>query len=266
MEENTGAREPEEQAATTRCGWELSHEHRRQDWPDPQTEPYEPAQDELDLLQSQVPGHRWNGWRRLTGDEDYFAACSCGWRSTETGDVSPMLRQVQEHLDAVRVVRGWRPAPRTAQAPGLEGQEHEASQQPLRQVRMRELEATVESQQQRLSQALEHSTDLLAASEDQADRLAAALKHAAARVAQEPAKTEASVRRAATLQCRADHAKEVRNHIIAAARALAAIAEEVALLNRDRETGHDKAVGWIYGERLLQATEAQPSSGTAHDK
>jgi hypothetical protein len=266
MDENTRAREPQEQAAETRRQWELSYGHRRQDWPDPLREPYEPAQDELDLLQCQVPGHRWNGWRRLTGDEDYFAACSCGWRSTETDYVSPMLRQVQEHLDAVRVVRGWRPAARTAQAPGLAGQQHDASQHPLREERMRELDVAVQSQQQRLSQALEHSTDLLAASEDQADRLAAALKHAAARVAQEPARTEASMRRAEGLHRRAGRAREVRDHIIAAAGALAAIAEEVVLLSRDRETGPGTAVDSIYGEPLLQATKAHPSSGTAHDQ
>ena len=101
MDENTGAREPEEQTARTRRQWELSHGRQRQDWPGPLREPYEPTQDELGLLHSRVPGHRWNGWRRLTGDEGYYAACSCGWRSTETGYVSPMLRQVQEHLDAV---------------------------------------------------------------------------------------------------------------------------------------------------------------------
>ena len=78
-------------------------------WPAERT-PYEPTPDELGLLHSRVPGHRWNGWRRLTGDEGYYAACSCGWRSTETGYVSPMLRQVQEHLDAVRAVRSWRAA------------------------------------------------------------------------------------------------------------------------------------------------------------
>ena len=55
------------------------------------------------------------------------------------------------------------------------------------------------------------------------------------------AKTEASVRGAETLQRRADHAKEVRDHIMAAAGALAAIAQEVVLLNHDRETGHEKS-------------------------
>ena len=146
-----------------------------------------------------------------------------------------MLRQVQEHLDAVRAVRGWRPASGAAQAPGRARQQDDARQHPLQHERMRELDAAVDSQQQRLTQALEHSTDLLTASEDQADRLAAALKHAAARVTQQPAKTEASVRRAETLQRRADRAKQLRDHIIAAAGALAAIAEEVAFLNQDRE-------------------------------
>jgi hypothetical protein len=266
MDENAKAREPEEQAAKTRRLRELSYGHRREDWLEPLREPYEPTQHEFDLLHSQVPGHRWNGWRRLTGDEDYYAACSCGWRSTETGCVSPMLRQVQDHLDAVRAVRGWRPAPRTAQATGQPGQENDAEQHDLRQERARELYAAVESQQRRLSQVLEHSTDLLAASEEQAGRLASALEHAAARVAPEWVTTEASVRRAEALQRRADRAKEVRNHIVAAAGTLAAIAEEIALLNQDRETSHEKAVDWIYGERLLQPTEAQPSSGKANDK
>ena len=266
MDENPEAVEPEEQAAKTRHPSQLSHEHRRQDWPDRLREPYEPTQDEFDLLPSQMPGHRWNGWRRLTGDENYYAACSCGWRSTETGYVSPMLRQVQEHLDAVRAVRGWRSASETAQAADRAGQGNDAIQDDLRQQRARDLYATVESQQRRLAQTLEHSTDLLAASEDQADRLAAALEHAAARVAPERVKTEASAGRAEALQRRADRAKEVRNHIVTAAGALAAIAEEIALLNQDRETGYEKPVDRIYGERLLQPTEAQASSGKAHDK
>jgi hypothetical protein len=260
VDEDAGARKPEEQAATTGCLSELSYGHPREDWPDRLTEPYEPSPDELDLLHSQVPGHRWNGWRRLTGDEDYYAACSCGWRSTETGSVNPMLRQVQDHLDAVRAVRGWRPAPRTAQAPGRAGHENDASQHDLRQRRARELDAAMENQQRLLSQTLGHSTDLLAASEEQADRLAAALQHAAARIAPESATTAASARRAETLQRRADRAKEVRDHIVAAAGALAAIAEEVALLHRDRETSHEKAVDWIYGERLPPPTEAEPLS------
>ncbi len=263
MDENTGAGEPEEQAAKPGRRWELSHGHRREDWRDPLTESYEPTQDELGLLRSQVPGHRWDGWRRLTGDEDYFAACSCGWRSTETCYVGPMLRQVQDHLDAVRSIRGQDRAPRTPQAPGPAGHEHHAIQR----ERARELYAAVESQQRRLSQALGHSTDLLSASEEQADRLVAALQHAAAGIAPEWAKTEASLRRVEALQRRADRAKQVRDHIVVAAGTLASIAEEIALLNQNRETGHEKAVDSIYGEQLLQPIdEAQPSSGKAHDK
>jgi hypothetical protein len=241
MDKIPEARKPDEQAATTRRLSELSRGHRRQDRPDPLTEPDEPAQDELDLLHSQVPGHQWNGWRRLTGDEDYYAACSCGWRSPETRGVSPMLRQVQEHLDAVRAVRGWHPAPGAARAPGRAGHENDAVRHDLRHQRARELYAALESQQSRLSQALKHSTDLLSAGQDQANRLAAALEHAAARVAPEPAETEASVRHAEALRRRADRVKEVRNHIVAAAEALAAIAEEVALLSQDWDAGHEEA-------------------------
>ena len=230
MDENAEAREPEEQAAKTRRPGERVHGH--EDWPEPMREPGEPAPDELDLLYSQVSGHRWNGWRRLTGGEDYFAACSCGWRSTETGQVSPMLRQVQDHLDAVRAVRGWGPASRTGQAPGRDEQERDTGQR----ERQRKLSAAVEDQQRRLSQALEHSTDLLSACEDQADRLLAALQHAAAGAVPERAKTEDSARRAEALQHWAGRAEEVRNHIVAAAASLAAIADEVALLNQDRVT------------------------------
>jgi len=234
MDENPGAREPEGQIARSGRQLGLSCGHRREDWPDPLREPCEPAPDELDLADSQVPGHRWSGWRRLTGDEGYFAACSCGWRSAETGCVSPMLRQVQDHLDAVRSVRGRRPAPLAAQAPGRAARERDAGRHEVRQERTRELYAAVENQQIRLSQALEHSTDLLSASEEQADRLVASLQHAAAGTAPEWAKTETSVRRAEELQRRADRAKEVHDHIVAAAAALAAIAEETALLNQDR--------------------------------
>ena len=266
MDENARAREPEEQATAARRLVELSRGHRREDWPDPSTEPYEPTQDELELLHSQVPGHRWNGWRRMTGDEVYFAACSCGWRSTETGCVSPMLRQTQEHLDAVRAVRGWRPAPRKMQVPGQAGQGDDAFRYHVRQEHTRELLAGVENQQRHLSQALKRSTDLLSTSEEQADRLVAALQHAAARVAPERAKTEASVRRAEVLRGRADRAEAVRNHIVAAAGALAAIAEEIALLNQGRGTDKGKAADWIYGDRLLLPAEAEPSSGKADEK
>jgi hypothetical protein len=237
MDENAQARAPEEQAAKTRqlsggnCG------HSREDWPDALREPCEPAQDELDFRQSKVAGHRWGGWRRLTGDEGYFAVCSCGWRSTETDYMSPMLRQVKEHLDAVRAVRGWRPSTRAAQAPDRDERERDASQREMRpDERTRELYASVESQQRRLSQVLEDSGDLLAASGDQADRFVAVLEHAAAEITPEWARTSASARDAEVLQRQAERAKELRNGIVAAAGALAAIAGEVALLEQDLET------------------------------
>jgi len=236
MDETAEAKEPEEQTAKTWYLWKWNYGHEDEDRPDPLREPYEPTPDELDLLHSQVPGHRWNAWRRLTGDENYYAACSCGWRSTETGDVSPTLRQVQDHLDAVRAARGWRPTSRTAPAPGRDQHERDASWHGLRHERARELYAAVDNQQRRLAQALEHSTDLLSASEEQADRLVAALQHAAANVAPEWAKTGASAQRAEALRHQAEHAKEVRSRIVAAAGALAAIAEEVAMLQEHRET------------------------------
>jgi hypothetical protein len=96
--------------------------------------------------------------------------------------------------------------------------------------------ASVESQQSRLSQALEQSGDLLSASKDQADRFVAVLEHAAARVAPEWAKTGASVRREQALHCQVERVKEWRSGIVAAARALAAVAEEVALAGQDLET------------------------------
>src|SRR5579872_1790789 len=190
MNENAETREPEGQAATTERLSEPRYGQRRE-WP--RREPYEPTPDELGLLHSQVPGHRWSGWCRLTGDEDYYAACSCGWRSTETGSVSPMLGQVQNHLDAARAVRGSRPAAPTAPAPRRAGQEDEASQHELQPERARELYSAIGNQKRRLSQALEHSTDLLSASEEQADRLVAVLQHAATRVTPERLTTVASV-------------------------------------------------------------------------
>jgi hypothetical protein len=173
---------------------------------------------------------------RLTSDEDYYASCSCGWRSAATGDVSPMLVQVKDHLDAVQVVRGWRPAPRTAQASGREEQERDASLHEPQQERACEVYAAVECQRRRLSQALERSIDLLSASEDQADRLVAAFQHAAADAAPGRVKTEASGRRAQVLQRQAEHAKQARDHIVAAVDALAAMAEEVTMLHEHRET------------------------------
>jgi hypothetical protein len=177
-----------------------------------------------------------------------------------------MLVQVKDHLDAVRALRGWRRAPRTAQTPRRDGQEGDGSQHELLHERTREMYATVESQQGRLSQAQGQSTDLLSASEDQADRLVAVLEHAAARVAPEWVKTEDSVRRAETLQHRAERARELRNGIVAAKAALAVIAEEIAGIHLGLETGHQEAVDRIYGERLMQPSRAEPSSGKAYDK
>jgi hypothetical protein len=235
MEENAKARDPEEQAVITRQRWEFNYGHRREDWPDRLPEVYEPARGEFDLPLGKVPGHCCNGWRRMAGDEGYFAACSCGWRSTETGHVSLMLRQVEEHLDAVRAVRGGRPSARAVQEPGR--QEREAGLRERRpDERTRELYALVESQHARLSQAVEHSADLVSASQDQAERFVAVLEHAAARVAPEWAKTGAAVRREETLQRQAERAKQWRDGIVAAAEALAAIAHEVALVGQDLET------------------------------
>ena len=236
MDEHAKARAPEKQAARNRqlpgcnCG------HSR-DGPDALREPCQPAQDELDFRPGEVAGHHWGGWRRLAGDEGYFAVCSCGWRGTETGYVSPMLRQVKEHFDAVRAVRGCRPSTRAAQAPDRDEGERDASQREMwPDERTRELYASVESQQRRLSQVLQDSGDLLAASGDQADRFVAVLEYAAAEIAPEWARTSASARHAEVLQRQVERAKELRNGIVAAAGALAAIAGEVALLGRDVET------------------------------
>jgi hypothetical protein len=235
MEENAKARGLEEQAVITRQRRELSYGHRHEGWPERLPEGYEPARGEFDLPLGKMSGHRCDGWRRMTGDEGYSAACSCGWRSTETGHVSLLLSQVEDHLDAVRAVRGGRPSARVLSAPGRD--EREADLREGRpDERTRELYASVESQHARLSQALEHSADLVSASRDQAERFVAVLEHAAARVAPEWAKTGAAVRREQTLQRQAERAKEWRDGIVAAAAALAAIAHEVALAGQDLET------------------------------
>ena len=232
MEENAKARDPEEQAVIIRQRWELSYGRGREDRPGPLPEGYEPARDQFDPPLGKMSGHRCDGWRRMTGDEGYYAACSCGWRGTETDHVSLMLGQVEEHLDAVRAVRGGCPS---AQAPGRK--EREAGlreKQP--DERTRELYTLVENQQVRLSRALEHSADLVSASRDQAERFVAVLEHAAARVAPEWAKTEAAVRREEALRRQAKRAKEWSDGIVAAAGALAVIAHEVALADQDLET------------------------------
>ena len=235
MEDNAEARDPEEQAVITRQRWELSYGHRREDCHDPLPEGYEPARGEFGLPLGKMSGHRCDGWRRMTGDEGYSAACSCGWRSTETGHVSLMLPQVEEHLDAVRAVRGGRPSARAAQAPGRKEREAGLCEE-RPDERTRELYALVESQQIRLSRVLEYSADLMSASQDQAERFVAVLEHAAARVAPEWAKTRAAVRREEALQRQAERAKKWSSGIAAAAEALGAIAREVVLAGQDLET------------------------------
>jgi hypothetical protein len=235
MEENAKARDPEEQAVITRQRWAFSYGHRREDWPGLLPERYEPARGQFEPPLGKVSGHRCDGWRRMTGDEGYFAACSCGWRSTETGNVSLMLRQVDEHLDAVRAVRGGHPSAQAAQAPGRDEREVGLRER-RRDERTWELYTLVESQQVRLSRASERSADLVSASQDQAERFVAVLEHAAARVAPEWAKTRAAVRREEALERQAKRAKEWRNGIVAAAGALAEIAHEVALAGQDLET------------------------------
>ncbi len=237
MDENAKSRDLEERATITRQPWGPAMGPGARTSLAPLAESCEPAYDELDLLRGNAAGHRWDGWRRLTGDEAYFAACSCGWRSTETGCVSPMLRQVKGHLDAVRAIRGGRPSARAAQAPAWDGRARDASQREMGpDERTRELYASVQSQQRRLCQALEQSGDLLSASKDQADRFVAVLEYAAPRVAPEWAKTGASVRCEQALQCQVERVKEWRSGIIAAAGALAAVKEEVARAGQDLET------------------------------
>ena len=172
MDVNDKVRDLQEHAAKTRRLPEFGHWHRRGDWPHPLIAPYEPTPDQLCFLQSQVAGHRWHVGRCLSGDQDFSAACSCGWGCTETGSVGAILRQVEEHLDAVREICGGRLSTR---APARD--ERDVGQGELRpDQRARELRAAMEGQQRRLSQALRHSTDLLSASADQADRVAAALE------------------------------------------------------------------------------------------
>jgi flagellar biosynthesis regulator FlaF len=257
MDENAKARDPEEQAVTTGQPWELGDGHGREGWPDLPTGPSEPTQDEFELWRGKVPGHRWDGWRRLTGDEGYFAACSCGWRSPQTGCVSLMLRQVKEHLEAVGAVRGWRTSALMAQAPGRDERERNIGPRGMRpDERTRELYACVDNQQRRLSQALERSADLLSASQEQAERFVAALEHAAANVAPAWARTRDAVQKEDALQRRAERAKELRNGIVAAAGALAAIAKEVALASQDLGA---RRVGGSAGYRHLGSEpENQP--------
>jgi hypothetical protein len=199
------------------------------------------GQDELGLLNSQVPGHRWNGWCRLTGDEGYYAACSCGWRSTDAGELSPMLRQVNDHLDAVRRSLGWRPSTRSRDksGPGVGRTEIVYLYQ-----RARALRATARGGQSRLSRSLSHSADLLSASAEQADLLVTELER------RRSASNGASTSNATFVQHKVERARELRRAIVAAAAALAVITEEIAEIHP--ETSREKAIDWIYGERATQ--------------
>jgi hypothetical protein len=203
------------------------------------------------LLQSQVAGHRWDGWRRLTGDEDYFAACSCGWRSTETRYLSPMLGQVQAHLDAVRQARGGRPS---TQAPARDASGRGACQREMRQD-ARELCTPGQGQQGRLARTLQHSTDLLSASADHADRLVAELERG------EWAKSSGYAPGVETVQHKVERANELRRAIVAAAGALAVIAEEMAWIHRDPET---RRRGGSDGHQQLPG-EVSETAGTARE-
>jgi hypothetical protein len=252
MDENVKARDLQEQAARPRHLGEPSHGPNCGDWPDLVTGPGELTPDELDLLQSHVPGHRWDGWRRLTGDEDYYAACSCGWRSSQTGQVSPMLRQVKDHLDAVRQSRGGRPS---TQAPARDERGRDAGQDEIlaRHERAREVRASVQGQHMRLSQSLRHSTDLLSASADQADRLVAALEHG------QWATAGTTSQSAETVRHKVERAREVRTAIAAAAAALADMAEEIAWIHQDPEDRHS---GGSAGYQRLVGV-ASETAGTA---
>lgn len=234
MDENASARESERQATEARRLWELSYGHQCEDWPDPLREPYEPAQADLDLLHSQVPGHRWDGWRRLTGDENYFAACSCGWRSTETRFVSPMLRQVRDHLDAVRALRGWGPAPRRRRRHATSKSATAASAGRSKSMRGSYTRRWPTSK----GACPRRSRRRLTCCPPARTRPTVSWPSSARRGPRRAGmgKDPASAQRAEALQRQAERAEQVRNQIVATAGALAAIAEEVALLNRDRET------------------------------
>jgi hypothetical protein len=187
----------------------------------------------------------------MTGDEDYFAACSCGWRSTETRYLSPMLGQVKGHLDAVRQARGGRAS---TQAPARDESGRGARQREMRQD-AREFRTPGPGQQGRLSRTLAHSTDLLSASADHADRLVAELEHG------EWAKASGGAPGAETVQHKVERANELRRAIVAAAGALAVIAEEMAWIHQDLET---RRPGGSDGHQQVPG-EVSETAGTARD-
>jgi hypothetical protein len=185
----------------------------------------------------------------------YFAACSCGWRSPETGQVSLMLRQVKDHLDAVRQARGGRPSTR---APARDQRGRDTSQGEIlaQYESAREVRASVQGQQMRLSQSLRHSTDLLSASAEQADRLVAALERRQWATAAATAQSAESVRH------KVERARELRTAIAAAAAALAVMAEEIAWIHQDPETRHRS--GSSAYQRLVGVTSE--TAGTAREE
>ena len=250
MDVNGKARNLQGQAARTSHVRKLGTGYSWGDWRDSLTKPCAPTPDELELLQSHVAGHRWDGWRRLSGDEVYFAACSCGWRSSETDAVGPMLCQAKEHLAAVWQARGGRPSTRV---PARDEGERDASEREMRPDECaRDFSAAVDGQQRRLPQSLRQATDLPPAGADQADRLEAALERG------EWAKTRASTPGAETVQHKVERARELREAIVAAAAALAAIAEEIAWI--DQYPGTRRPGGAAGSQRM--ADEASDTAGT----
>ena len=159
-----------------------------------------------------------------------------------------MLCQAKEHLAAVWQARGGRPSTRAR-----DEDERDASEREMRpDERARELCAAADGQQRRLSQSLRRSTDLLSASADQADRLVDALERG------EWAKTRASAPSAETVQHKVERARELRKAIVAAAAALAAIAEEIARIDQDQ--GTRRPGGAPESQRM--AGEASETAGT----
>jgi len=203
--------------------------------------PEDLTRDELSLLHEQMAGHRWHGWHRLTDDEDYIAACACGWRSTETGSVGPMLHEVKEHLDAARQASsGCLSAGRSnraAQPPGRgEGEAGGAGDAGHREIqaaeRARELYTAAEHQEARLPRAVERSGDLLSISQEQADRLVTALERAAYKLAPERSPAAPSTRLPEAQQREVERARQLRAGIVNSAAALGVIAKELVLLHQ----------------------------------
>ena len=262
MDETAKAKDLAEQVATARQVGELSHEPV-EGWPDSLGVSSGLTPYELGLLHSQMMGHRWHAWRCLNGGgEEYFVACSCGWRSFQANSLAPVLGQVKDHLEGVRVSHGYRRSPWAAQAPAPGQLSSGAGQREMPPAeRARELHAFVLGQQERLRQALERSVDLLSASEDQADRRVAELEYAAAHMSPERARTRASAQWAEGVQSQLERGKELRKGVVAAAAALAAMAEEVAWINQDLQSCHPSGAA----EHQRRADEARKSAAQARE-